>query len=368
MKKRKFKVLLLGKTPPPYMGPSIATEIILNSSLNQHFKIIHQQTRLNRNLTDIGTLYPGKVLKLITQYLSFTLKLLIRNPKLVIIPISQSKKGFSKDAVFIRIGAFFNKRILVQLRGSNFLNMYNNLPLKNRVKIKLDLQKCYGAIVLGENLRYIFYEFFPKERIFTSPNGANYTFNGYAPEKSDKAKLVYVGNLQPGKGILDVIESMKHLTEPDKVELNIIGQWRDDSTMMKAHEMISKISVLVNIHSVMTGQVKLDFIKSCDILIFPPREPEGHPWVIVEAMAAGLPVITTDKGAITESVEHLVNGYIIKDKSPKELANRIEYLVKHPQVKSAMGKASFEKYIKYYTEESMVKNLKNIFTTALNTN
>jgi glycosyltransferase involved in cell wall biosynthesis len=103
-------------------------------------------------------------------------------------------------------------------------------------------------------------------------------------------------------------------------------------------------------------------------LIFPPREPEGYPWVIVEAMAAGLPVITTDKGAITESVEHLVNGYIIKDKSPKELANRIEYLVKHPQVKSAMGKASFEKYIKYYTEESMVKNLKNIFTTALNTN
>ncbi|MBK7712563.1 MAG: glycosyltransferase family 4 protein [Bacteroidales bacterium] len=47
---------------------------------------------------------------------------------------------------------------------------------------------------------------------------------------------------------------------------------------------------------------KIELLTEADIFTFTPGIPEGHPWVIVESMAAGLPIISTDQGAITESV------------------------------------------------------------------
>ncbi|MBK6990167.1 MAG: hypothetical protein IPH33_19060 [Bacteroidetes bacterium] len=47
MKKR---IMILGKIPPPYMGPSIATQIILNSSLKDRFELLHIDTRVNTSL------------------------------------------------------------------------------------------------------------------------------------------------------------------------------------------------------------------------------------------------------------------------------------------------------------------------------
>ena len=57
------KVLILGKLPPPYMGPAIATEIILNSSLKEHFEVIHLNTKVNESLTGIGQFSLKKIFK-----------------------------------------------------------------------------------------------------------------------------------------------------------------------------------------------------------------------------------------------------------------------------------------------------------------
>ena len=119
-------ILLLGKIPPPYMGPSIATEIILNSSLKDDFNLIHLDTRLNESLTGIGKAGVKKALRLAKQYAQCFFILLFRKPQLLLVPISQSAVGYKKDSVFIRLGRWFGVPTLVHLRGSNFLNFYRN--------------------------------------------------------------------------------------------------------------------------------------------------------------------------------------------------------------------------------------------------
>ena len=47
-------VVILGKIPPPYMGPSLATQIILKSSLNEQFRLVHVDTRAVKSLTAMG--------------------------------------------------------------------------------------------------------------------------------------------------------------------------------------------------------------------------------------------------------------------------------------------------------------------------
>ena len=51
---KKPKILILGKLPPPYYGPAIGNEIILNSKLNNQFELYHLDTRLNSKIKNIG--------------------------------------------------------------------------------------------------------------------------------------------------------------------------------------------------------------------------------------------------------------------------------------------------------------------------
>jgi glycosyltransferase involved in cell wall biosynthesis len=67
-----------------------------------------------------------------------------------------------------------------------------------------------------------------------------------------------------------------------------------------------------------------------------PRS-EGIPTVLLEAMACGLPVVTTDVGAVRELVEHGVTGFIVPPERPAELAAALLELVRDPGLRARMG-------------------------------
>ena len=93
----KPKVLILGKLPPPYMGPAIATEILLKSDLKDHFELIHVNTKANDSLTTLGKWNLSKLFRNLVIYLRMIVLILKKRPQLVLIPISQTTTGFLKD-------------------------------------------------------------------------------------------------------------------------------------------------------------------------------------------------------------------------------------------------------------------------------
>ena len=348
------------------MGPAIATRIILNSALKHHFRLIHLQTRLNKDLKDMGSRNALKLLRLFWQYFNYILKIIFHNPDLVLIPISQSWSGFKKDAAFIKLGSILRRKMLIHLRGSNFKNFYLHSTAGKQEYIANVLGKSVGAIVLGENLRYIFEDFFPPTEIFVVPNGADYEIT--VPEKKETVfRIVYLGNLQPSKGIEDVVESLILLPEEyhKSVLLVVVGAWRDEATKARLRSRIAEYDLPVNFKDVHVGKDKLKILTDSDVLIFPPREPEGHPWVIIEAMAAGLPVIATDQGAIVESVADGRNGYIVPKRDPEAIAEKIRFLLENPDIRRKMGEESRKLYQEKFTEEKMVVRLRQVFTEVI---
>jgi glycosyltransferase involved in cell wall biosynthesis len=87
--------------------------------------------------------------------------------------------------------------------------------------------------------------------------------------------------------------------------------------------------------------------------------------VIVEALAAGLPIISTDMGAITESVINNFNGFIINPGNHAELAEKMKTLVSDEKQRKQMSENSHSIYFNKYTEDKMVENLGTVFNQVL---
>src|SRR5690348_9231620 len=122
----KKKVMILGKLPPPYIGPSIATEILLKSELRNTFELIHLNVKINTNIKSFGEWNFSKFFKNISIYFNM-IKLLVKHkPDVVLIPISQTTTGFVKDSIYILLASIFRKKIIIQLRGSNLQNWLSN--------------------------------------------------------------------------------------------------------------------------------------------------------------------------------------------------------------------------------------------------
>ena len=95
------------------------------------------------------------------------------------------------------------------------------------------------------------------------------------------------------------------------------------------------------------------------------READGGmdnlPTVIMEAMAAGLPVISTPLAGIPEMVEPGVNGELVPERDPKALAAAIERLIAHPEQARSLGSRGREIAREKFSIETSARQLQALF-------
>jgi glycosyltransferase involved in cell wall biosynthesis len=292
--------------------------------------------------------------------------ILFKRPALVVIPISQSTGGYLKDLIFILIAKITFRKTLIHLRGSNFKNWLSSTSAFTRTVVRTTLKLNNGVIVLGNNLRQLFTGIFPDEKIYVCPNGGNYQIPASA-KNTNEVKILYLANLQPSKGIEDVLNAVLKLKEKSRTgySVNVVGAWRSAAVEKDCKGLVEKNNLPVTFFPPANGKDKFQFLADADVFVFTPIEPEGHPWVIVEAMAAGLPIISTDQGAIVESVKNNLNGYIVPAGSPGEIADRLTLLITDKDLRMKMGKESRRSYENSFTEEKMVGNLTTIFEKVI---
>ena len=361
-------VIILGKLPPPYMGPSIATEILLRSDLKNRFNLVHLDTKINTTIDSFGKWNFGKVFKNMSVYFKMITLLAKHKPNLVLIPISQTTTGFIKDSVFILLVSLFRKKIVIQLRGSDINNWLSKSTYLTNQYFKFILKRTKGVIVLGQNLKYLFKDYFSDQSIFVIPNGGNYTFNKTKKDNDADIKILYFSNLLESKGVEDVLKAIEILSKEKithKFSIDLVGAWHKNDVKQRCLSLLENTLLPVTIHAPKGGDDKFKFLSEADIFVFPPRDPEGHPWAIVEAMAASLPIISTDRGAIIESVIDSKNGFIVKSHNPKLIAEKLKLLIENADLREQMGNESLKLYLENFTEEKMIEKYTFVFNKLI---
>ncbi|HFD33168.1 MAG TPA: glycosyltransferase family 1 protein [Gammaproteobacteria bacterium] len=108
----------------------------------------------------------------------------------------------------------------------------------------------------------------------------------------------------------------------------------------------------------------VSFYSAFDIFVLPSLT-EGLPMVILEAMAARLPVIASSVGSIPEVVENGKTGYLIKPNSTSSLYQAMEHLLRCPDQMRGMGERGFEKVCREFTSKKMIQEYVTIYNSLL---
>nr|WP_309098433.1 glycosyltransferase family 4 protein [Fredinandcohnia onubensis] len=177
--------------------------------------------------------------------------------------------------------------------------------------------------------------------------------------KEDKVVLS-VGQFIHRKGFDILVKASKDLN--DNVGIYIVG---GDPT--EEYIQLRRRLKLNNVHFIgfKNGAELREFYKAADLFVLPTRE-DIWGLVINEAMAYGLPVITTDKCiAGLELVNDSENGFIVPINNSSSLATQIIEVLKDQKVVDEMSKSSLEK-IQKYTIENMATVHINILNSILN--
>jgi colanic acid/amylovoran biosynthesis glycosyltransferase len=94
-------------------------------------------------------------------------------------------------------------------------------------------------------------------------------------------------------------------------------------------------------------------------------DSEGTPLVLIEALAMGIPVVSTYHADIPEIVTDGVNGYLIPERDAETLAERLMHLIKHPEIWAEMGKAGREHVTKHFNAKAQFETLLQIYASLI---
>jgi len=353
------RIIFMAPTPPPYMGPSVATEIILNSRFVEEFNVIHIDTADRRPLNNLGRVDLINIFLSLKHYLQLVKNLLASKADLVYLLISQTTIGFLRDIPFIIITKIFRKKIVIHLRGGYLRKYYDNTNIMMQFFIRNALKKIDQMIVLCDSVKKYFENFIPRKKISVVPNGLNMTIAKNRARSDNELTILFLSNLRESKGLWEVLFSIYKVVKYCRnIKFVFAGAWRYDKDRIKCEHYLKneKLDVYVEFKGFILGNDKMELLEEADIFVLPSFS-EGHPWVIIEAMAAGLPIIATDTGCICESIIDGENGFIIPKKDSEALAEKIIYFIKYPLEREKMGRRSRDLYEQNFTEDHFVQRM-----------
>jgi len=363
------RILIVGPSPPPFNGMSVMTQVLLHN-LGEGIHLIHLDTADRRDISNIGKLDLLNVLLALWHGLKFIYLLIVEHPDLVYVPISQATLPFLRDCLFLLPTRLLRKPLVVHLHGGHFSTFYSAQKGVMAWIIRRALENA-NAIVLGQALVSAFDGIIPRHRVQVVPNGVSDCLEPGARERSSDHcfTVLYLSLLASEKGVFDFLRAIPLIVrETQSCRFVFAGEWYRREERQEAVELIRTFAPMSCIDFVGSAgpSAKAELLNSADVFVLPTYYPyEGQPCAILEAMSAGLPIITTNAGCIAETVIHGLNGFIVEQKNPGAIAESILLLYRDPMRRAKMGAASRERFLANYTIDRFSDRVAQVLTEAI---
>ena len=151
--------------------------------------------------------------------------------------------------------------------------------------------------------------------------------HGTRPEKTGSLRVAFLGRLHPTKGAHVLIRALQQLQDTN-VELHVFGivQPGDERYADDVRRLAKGAAKHVVLHPALASEKVIDVLRDFDVLAVPSQWLETGPLVVLEAFAAGTPVLGSRLGGIGELVHDGVDGLLVRHDSIDDWANALRDL------------------------------------------
>jgi glycosyltransferase involved in cell wall biosynthesis len=352
------RLIVMAPTPPPVFGQSVLTLCMLASLRRLGLLAAHIDTRDDRSLANLNRLDVENV-RLGLLAAGRLLQQMHRHPgAAVYIQVSQGRWGFLRDALWIWLARLGRRRVYVHLHGGRFDEFHaESGPLMRRL-IRATVSTAHQLWVLTPSLRHCFDDLASPERVRILENVVEDPMLAPAPlgprrGEEGGLRVLFLSNLRPGKGHEDLLAAIAALgSRAAGWHVRLVGEV-DEAERQQAEALIaSRIdpSVRVELTGALTGAAKARELAWANVFAFPTGyRNEGQPLVVLEAMAAGLAILSTTHRGIPDTVRDEREALLIEPGDVAALSAALVRLDEDPGLRQRLGAAARQRYEERYS-------------------
>ncbi len=372
------RVLVVGAVFPKGGGVGMANHTILSSDLGRQYELSSLDTGR-------GKLGAGKDSRLALINIGYYLRQLARlcwllvskRPRIVHQSVTCGLALF-KEGSFMWLSRISGARVIAHIHGSTLDRQLLGAVGWRKRLIHWILRRPDALLVLSTYWRDLLVAEVPSlaGRVVVLPNSVAPEVAAAMPtevlrapgEGADGVMVLFLGSLGQRKGLNTAIEAAglvrKEMPGVRFVFAGDLDLEEDRALVSDLRERAVRIGG-IQFPGMVTGPKKLELLREAAMLILPSRH-ENQPIAILEAMAMGLPIVSTVVGGIPETVEDSRQGFLIAPGDAIHLAVAIIRLARDPELRLSMGRASLERFRREYHPEVFARRIGAVYEQLLN--
>lgn len=346
----KYRICMVGPDPKVMGGIAAVVTGYLSSSMARDYNIKYISSHKD------GSKFK-KLMVAGKAYLTFIWMCIFNKPDIIHIH-SSFGASFYRKMIFIIIGKLFSVPVVNHIHGAEFDEFYTNATERKRILVARIYLKCDVIIVLSREW---------KSKLKPEINGLNVRVvenfstvpNVLTPPEDRENIILFLGYIGKRKGAYDIPNVVKKVIAkmPDaKFILCGNGEVEELRKVVKENNLENYIELKGWINN----KQKEDLLNRSKIY-FLPSYNEGLPMSILEGMAYGLPIVSTNVGGIPTVVSTGINGYLYKPGSTMDFANAILKLLNDQNLCKVMYQNNIDKILKKYSLEANVRKISVIY-------
>jgi len=282
----------------------------------------------------------------------------------------KAKKQFGIPCVAIMHGTTFRD---LKTRWAGVSSPQDFLRFLKEVAIRLQryglrwlcwFRKFDAIIAVSEAVRgsLIKNYFLSPRKVFTVYNGVE--IERFVNRKSlivNREKVVlYLGRLDKDKGLTTLLEAVSNFQfSIFNFKLLVVGDGPEKTRLEKQTKELDLSDVVEFV-----GQVPYEetpkYYQAADVFVLPSEALEGLPMTVIEAMAAGLPVVASKVGGVPEAVIDRETGLLVESGNVQKLSSALTKLLTDDGLREKMGQRAREVAEEKFSQEKMVAETINI--------
>ena len=356
------RVLLVSALPPPTGGLATWTEQFLKEGMPTGYETYLVDTSIRNPRRARGaSAWAGEARRTARIIASLLWHLVRVRPHVVHLNCSHFFRGIARALVCARLARIFRVPVVSHYHGNTARYLvdrgngmrrplFRALVRTSQVNVAMSQTSltCIRELQHEKQRATVLLPNFIADSVFRLPVRTENT--------RERVRVLYAGRIMVSKGCPELLDAARALPEADFV---LLGPVMAD---MEPH--VRRLPSNVALDGEVPPEVVLERMRASDIFVL-PTDTEGFPMAVLEAMAMGLPVVSTKVGAIPEMIDEDEGGLLIDPDEKRSLVPALRLLLGNPEMRQRMGLHNRRKSQTEYAHSVVISRLTSVYRQAM---